>query len=237
MTENERMSKGIFILKPPGKDQEELSDMLDNFGYEVTSIVEESSAFTVLKGGSNINLLLVDAEIEEKVLTSLIRKVKSDPALEKLPVIALVEEKDMSDVSGLLSAGCDEFLLKPVNPRILYKRIQAVLESTPRSYNRVQCRIVVEASSGTQTVTGEIVEISEGGAGLLVNEKQREGDILKLIFVLPETLEELTVGAKVLHVGRTGLQYLHGVKFDIVDGDTREKIRKYVQNAGSSGES
>jgi DNA-binding response OmpR family regulator len=237
MRKNREMRKNILVLHQSGPEKSDVDEVLGTFGYQVDSTSEETAAFDILKSDLRPHLLLIEASPQEKGFISFLKELRSDPALEKIPVIALMERDELGTAAGVLDAGCDAFLLKPVDPRILYQRVQKLLEKTPRAYNRVLCRIVAEATSGQEVLTGEMVEICEGGAGLLLDRKQAERDILKLAFVFPQDTAELIVGVEVIHVEKCGDQYLHGVRFIIIDRLVKEKIRQFVKAAVSTGES
>jgi DNA-binding response OmpR family regulator len=237
MTDSRGMRKNILVLHQSAPGLVDIDEVLDKFGYQVTSVSGESKAEDVLKSDLRPDLLLIEALADEKEFISFLEMLRSDPALKKIPVIALVEKDDLVTATGVLDVGCDAFLLKPVDPRVLYQRVQELLEKTPRAYNRVLCRTAAEATSGQERLDGEIVEIGEGGVGLLLDRKQAERDILKLIFTFPRDSAELIVGVEVVHVEKCGDQYLHGVRFIIIDGQAKERIRQFVQAIVSTGES
>lgn len=237
MDENGGKRKNILVLHQTGTGVNDIDEMLDRFGYRVVSVPEEIRALNILKDDPMPHLLIIEASAERKGFVTFLEKLRSDPELKNIPVLALVERDDLETATEILDAGCDAFLLKPIDPRVLYQRVQKLLEETPRAYNRVLCRIAAEAASGQETLTGEIVEIGEGGAGLLLDREQTERDILKLVFAFPLDLAEITVGVEVIHVEKCGDQYLHGVKFIIIDGKVKEKIKQFVLTAFSRGDS
>ncbi len=99
-------------------------------------------AAQVLKAGGHAVLLAEDAEealdllerhLPDLVLTDialpgmdgleLTRRLKSDPRLRHLPVVALTASAMRGDEARVLKAGCDAYISKPVNTRELAAQI------------------------------------------------------------------------------------------------------------------
>jgi hypothetical protein len=186
-------------------------------------------ALDIMRVDRKPDLVLMDVRRIAPDLKTFIREIRSITALEGLPIVALIEAGNLSDLAGYLEEGCDDFLLKPVNQRLLFQRIQSLLETHPRAHNRVPCRIVAEASTGAELVTGEIREIGEGGVGLLLDRRLQPGDIIKITFTLPRGPEELIVGGEIIYVEKYENRHHHGVSFVIIDGETSEKIKAFIQ--------
>ena len=62
---------------------------------------------------------LVDGE-------EVLREVRSDPALRRLPVIVLTTSRSDLDVSSAYEVGCNAYLTKPVDPDDFQKAIEAL---------------------------------------------------------------------------------------------------------------
>ena len=236
MIDDRSAKKSIFVLHQSDRQAKEIDEILERFGYQVSSGSGDLGEIDALKGDSRPHMLLIETSADEKGFISLMKKLRSDPELKEMPVIALVDKDDLGTATDVLDAGCNAFLLKPVDPRVLFQRVQELLEETPRAYKRVLCRAAAEATSGQESLAGEIVEIGEGGAGLLLDRKQEIRDILKLVFSFPRDPYEMIVGVEVIHVEKCGDQFLHGVRFIIIDGQAKERIRLFVQTFMSTGE-
>jgi two-component system cell cycle response regulator DivK len=55
------------------------------------------------------------------------RRIKANPDLSSIPVIALTAHAMVGDQEKALAAGCDDYLVKPLNEDILMAKIQKYL--------------------------------------------------------------------------------------------------------------
>lgn len=80
------------------------------------------------------DMVILDVMLPERNGFEVLRAMRKDPQLEKLPVIMLTARGDASDMVRGLDLGADDYLPKPFNPRELLSRIRAVMRrSRPES--------------------------------------------------------------------------------------------------------
>lgn len=112
--------------------------MLRAFGVrQIFDCVDAVQAFEILKT-SEIDFALIDLKLDNidgLEFTSLVRGA-SDSQNPRMPIIMITAYSERSNVERAISSGIDEFLVKPVSPKMLYQRICAVIER-PRTYVRV----------------------------------------------------------------------------------------------------
>ncbi len=230
MVKNAAEKKTILVLERSQKDRAHLSDLLSRYGYLAEEEDSPERCLERIREGG-VDLLMAGVGMSPGGGSSLIREIRSQPPGADVPVIVLATKEDLDDAARWLASGCNDFLLKPVNPRLLFQRVQALVESHPRAYRRVSCHAVAEGTTGAEGVMGELREIGEGGAGLLLDQQLAVNDILKLHFSLPRRPGGLTVGAAIIYVRETPEGYHHGLRFIIIDDGTRNRIKDFVQDA------
>jgi len=86
---------------------------------------------------TEIDLALIDLKIGDIDGLELSRLIRSAPDSQnpRMPIIMITAFSERSNVEAAISAGVDEFLVKPVSPQILFKRIVWLIEH-PRPYLR-----------------------------------------------------------------------------------------------------
>jgi DNA-binding response OmpR family regulator len=221
--------KAVLVVDRSKQVREHLLELLTRYGYKVLETGSSSDALDILNVG-DVDLLIVEVGTPGRVEETMIKELRSTPSLKDIPVIVLASTEEVGDVANWVSSGCNDFLLKPVNPRLLFQRVQTLIEANPRAYNRVPCNVLAEGTTGSEHVTGELKEVGEGGASLLLDRKLATDDILKLTFKLPRQPGELTLGAEIIYVQGVKGNYIHGLKFIIIDRDTRERIKQFAHD-------
>jgi DNA-binding response OmpR family regulator len=220
--------KTILVVDRSQQVRTELLELLTRYGYRVLETGSPAEAMDLL-GGGLIDLFIVEVGTPGAVEETMIKEMRSNSSLGDVPVIVLATTEEVGEVASWVSSGCNDFLLKPVNSRLLFQRVQTLIEANPRAYNRVPCNVIVEGTTGSEHVTGELKEIGEGGAGLVLDRQLATDDILKLTFTLPRRPGELTLGAEIIYVQDVEGSYIHGLRFIIIDRDTRDRIKAFVQ--------
>jgi two-component system cell cycle response regulator DivK len=106
--------------------------LLDSL-YEVTEYETGSSALEGFQ--SNLpDLVLLDVSLPEIDGTEVLRRIRADPRLRELPVIALTAHAMATDREKFLAAGFDDYVTKPiVDENVLLDAIKVKLsaKSTP----------------------------------------------------------------------------------------------------------
>lgn len=99
------------------------------------------------------DLILMDIQLPGMDGLTATRAIRSDDQLKETPVIALTSFAMVGDREKALSAGCDEYLPKPIDIQSLKSTVARFLDAPPA------------ARSGTQT----LVKPEKGKAGLAVS--------------------------------------------------------------------
>ncbi len=97
--------------------------------YQVT---EYENGFAALEGMTNHrpDLVLLDVSLPELDGTEVLKRMRADPRLRLLPVIALTAHAMAGDREKFLAAGFDDYVTKPiVDETILLNAIQKLLSS------------------------------------------------------------------------------------------------------------
>src|SRR5665213_2593808 len=119
------MSK-ILLVEDNEMNRDMLSRRLVRNGFEVVIAVDGGQG-VAMAASEKPDLILMDMSLPVLDGWEATRRVKSDPATQAIPVIALTAHAMAEDKEKSLAAGCDDFDTKPVElPRLLAK-IQALL--------------------------------------------------------------------------------------------------------------
>jgi two-component system cell cycle response regulator DivK len=78
------------------------------------------------------DLILIDLSLPEIDGWEVTRRIKADPAMRSIPVIALTAHAMPGDRERALEAGCDDYEAKPVDVPGLIEKIRRLIRDMPR---------------------------------------------------------------------------------------------------------
>lgn len=120
------MSKRILVIEDHEDNRRILRDLLTSAGYEPIEAVtgEEGVA---LAETHRPDLILMDIQLPGLDGYEATRRIKANPALRQIPVIAVTSYALSGDEVKAREAGCDAYISKPFSPRALLATIREYL--------------------------------------------------------------------------------------------------------------
>jgi two-component system alkaline phosphatase synthesis response regulator PhoP len=104
---------------------------LEEFGYEALVAHDGETALQAIRC-EKPDLVLLELTLPDQNGLEVMRAVRSDPCLFRLPIIILSARGAESDKLLGLELGADDYLAKPFNPRELVARVHAMLRRSCR---------------------------------------------------------------------------------------------------------
>ena len=112
------------------EDQEDnrqiVRDLLTITDYEVIEAENGEEALAAV-AKQRPDLILMDIQLPVMDGYEATRRIKADPALRAIPIIAVTSYALSGDEEKARAAGCDDFVPKPFSPRQLLAKIQKYL--------------------------------------------------------------------------------------------------------------
>ncbi|MFZ0941982.1 MAG: response regulator [Candidatus Sulfotelmatobacter sp.] len=112
----------ILIAEDNAMNRELLRELLEPSGYSVVEACNGQEALTMI-GQSRPDLLLLDISMPVLDGYATVRKIRENPNLSKLPVIAITAYAMRGDREKILNSGFNGYLSKPVNARSLAEEL------------------------------------------------------------------------------------------------------------------
>jgi len=120
------MTKRILVVEDQEDNRQILRDLLAATDYEVVEAENgEAALAAVVK--QRPDLILMDIQLPIFDGYEATRRIKADPALSSIPIIAVTSYALSGDEEKARSAGCDDFVPKPYSPRQLLAKIRQYL--------------------------------------------------------------------------------------------------------------
>jgi two-component system chemotaxis response regulator CheY len=104
-----------------------IKNLLRDLGYaQVVEADDGTAALPILKNGG-IDLLITDWNMPGMPGLELLKQVRADPKLAKLPVLMLTAEAKREQIVEAAQAGVDGYVIKPFTAAILKEKIDKIL--------------------------------------------------------------------------------------------------------------
>ena len=120
------MSKRILVVEEHEDNRRILRDLLTSAGYETIEAVtgEEGVA---LAETHRPDLILMDIQLPGLNGYEATRRIKANPGLRQIPIIAVTSYALSGDDVKARAAGCDAYVTKPFSPRALLAKVREFL--------------------------------------------------------------------------------------------------------------
>jgi two-component system, cell cycle response regulator DivK len=120
------MSRRILVVEDQEDNRQILRDLLSSVGYELIE-AEDGEQGLAAAAAHRPDLILMDIQMPVLDGYETTRRIKADPALRGIPVIAVTSYALSGDEGKARAAGCDDYVTKPYSPRALLAKVREYL--------------------------------------------------------------------------------------------------------------
>jgi len=120
------MSKRVLVVEDQEDNRRIVRDLLTTAGFEILEAVTGEEGVAAAEA-DRPDLILMDLDLPVLNGYEAARRIKANPALAKIPIIAVTSYALSGDEDKALAAGCDAYVAKPFSPRALLAKIQSYL--------------------------------------------------------------------------------------------------------------
>ncbi|MFV2064336.1 MAG: HD domain-containing phosphohydrolase [Chloroflexota bacterium] len=121
-------SARILVAEDDELSRRLTTTVLERAGYGVMTVVDGASVVRALEEHA-ADLLLCDVGLPTLDGLEVSRLLRADPRFATLPILLLTGRTDEADIVSGFDAGADDYLAKPVRPRVLLARVRGALRS------------------------------------------------------------------------------------------------------------
>lgn len=123
------MSKRILVVEDQEDNRRIVRDLLASVGYEIIEALTGEEG--VQSAETHVpDLILMDIQLPGLDGYEATRRIKANPALNHIPIIAVTSYALSGDDVKAFEAGCDGYVSKPFSPRALLAKIREFLQET-----------------------------------------------------------------------------------------------------------
>ena len=117
------MSKCILVVEDQADNRRIVRDLLTRSGYEIVEAVTGEEGVTLAET-QQPDLILMDIQLPIIDGYEAARRIKANPALQHIPIIAVTSYALSGDDVKAFAAGCDAYVAKPFSPRALLAKVR-----------------------------------------------------------------------------------------------------------------
>lgn len=176
MTHNDGVPE-ILLVEDDRSVREGLEVALRRHGHAVSSAENGERGLTLLANGT-FDIVVLDVMLPGIDGFEVCRRVRAQGTV---PVVMLTARGDDIDIVSGLEAGADDYVVKPVIPRVLDARIRAVLRRTSTQNGGAaeswRGQLVIDRSAVTVTKAGDPVSLTPTEMRLLLTLSESPGQV------------------------------------------------------------
>ena len=120
------MTKRVLVIEDQEDNRAILRDLLTSAGLEAIEAVNGADGVAMAESETP-DLILMDIQLPVIDGYEATRRIKSNPSLEAIPVIAVTSYALSGDAEKAKLAGCDAYVTKPFSPRALLSKVNEFL--------------------------------------------------------------------------------------------------------------
>lgn len=122
------MSKTILFVEDQEDNRRIMRDLLNSAGYKTIEAVTGLEGVAAAER-EHPDLILMDIQLPEIDGHEATRRIKANPDLRDIPIIAVTSYALSGDDVKSFEAGCDAYVTKPFSPRELLAKVREFVES------------------------------------------------------------------------------------------------------------
>ncbi len=222
--------KHILIIDDEEEIRELLSYNLIKEGFHVSSAANGKEGLGVLAQSKNdIDLILLDVMMPDMDGIEVCDSIRKSPDSENVIICFLTaRNEDYSQIAGL-DAGADDYIAKPVKPKVLISRINALLRRKSQRKKRTtgESRLLIDREKYSVHLDGEILHLPKKEFELLALLTSKPGNVFERETILDTVWgKHIVVGDRTIDVhirklrekiGKNYIQTIKGVGYKFIE--------------------
>ena len=119
----------VLVIEDHATDRKLLSAVLKMDGHDVHERASAEGAVDAILALVP-DIILIDLQLPEMDGLTLVRQIRANEATRRIPIAAVTAYPEAYPREELLSAGCDAYILKPIDTRELPRQLEQLVGKT-----------------------------------------------------------------------------------------------------------
>ncbi len=122
------MPKKILVVEDTEDNRQILRDLLGMAGYDMVE-AHDGAQGVAMAAEHKPDLILMDIQMPVMDGYEATRRIKANPELKAIPIVAVTSYALSGDEQKTRDAGCDAYIAKPYSPRQMLAKVREILGS------------------------------------------------------------------------------------------------------------
>jgi len=118
------MRKTILVVDDFASIRDFVCETLQRKGYDTVGAANGNQAYQLLADRPEVNLVLTDYNMPDCTGFELLKKIKSNPEIAKVPVVFLTTESNPDKMRAAREAGLSAWIKKPYRAETFFAQIE-----------------------------------------------------------------------------------------------------------------
>lgn len=124
------MTQTALVIEDNENNMELITFILEAHGYQTLRAISGSEGIR-LALDCHPDFVLLDIQLPDMDGSEALKAIRADHLGKTLPVIAVTSYAMSGDRERLLTAGCNGYIEKPIDPLLIINQIRGILEGRP----------------------------------------------------------------------------------------------------------
>jgi two-component system cell cycle response regulator DivK len=120
------MANCILVVEDQADNRQILRDLLGNAGFDLMEAENGEDALAAV-AKQRPDLILMDIQLPTMDGYEATRRIRANPEMKDVPIIAVTSYALTGDDAKALAAGCNAYVTKPYSPRALLAKVREYL--------------------------------------------------------------------------------------------------------------
>jgi len=120
------MTMRILVVEDTEDNRRIVRDLLSSAGYDILEATDGEAGVAMARTHKP-DLVLMDIQLPVIDGYEATRRIKADPALAHIPILAVTSYALSGDEAKTRAAGCDGYIAKPFSPRELLGKVRGLI--------------------------------------------------------------------------------------------------------------
>lgn len=122
----------ILVVDDDGGTRLLVRTLLEKRGYRVMEAGDGREALEVMRVGGRFDLVVADLDMPRMDGLELIWQLRRTPEWSRVPAIVITGEQDADMEASMMEEGADDYIRKPLDPRLFLARVRATIRRAKR---------------------------------------------------------------------------------------------------------